>query len=164
MALIAWAAFLNLDGDYQPWLVLVLTMAIVGSLFQACRLFIIRTLRRRAGRTTRAGWASLACAMIGLALLLSPYRPLTDREQRLCGRAVTVAIVAERHPRDANAASVLGILARERHVRYAIRNRIEQAANAVAASQEEGLDERTPGIAEASKHLQLSCGYRRPPF
>lgn len=60
MAVVALAAFLNLDGNYQPWLVLVMTMTIVGCLFQACRLFIIRTHLRRAGRTSHGGWASLA--------------------------------------------------------------------------------------------------------
>lgn len=97
-------------------------------------------------------------------LLLSPYRPLSDGEQRVCKRAVTVAIVAERLPSDDGAASVLGNLARERRIRYAIRNRLERAADAVASSHDESLSERNRRVVEASKQLQLTCGYERPPF
>lgn len=161
----ALAAYLNLRGKFPPGVVLLGTLIFTACLLQAFRLFAIRAHLRQTGRKPRGGWASLALAGVSVAILLSAYRPLSDIEQRICFRAVTVAIVAQRDSDDASTAPTLRLLAREQGIRYAVRDPIEEAAAAVRVQQRhERPSESAKRVADASKRLQRNCGYRRPPF
>lgn len=163
-ALVVWAAYLNLDGHYPPWLTVTATVGVTVCVMQASRLFIIRALLRRMGRKSHKGWSSLAFAFVAVLPLVLPYRPFTGTEKRVCMRAVTAAIVAERDIDDESAAPLLDILASESRIRYGIRHRIEQVADAVR--DQLGTDRGDPvtRVAAAGKRLQLNCGYGRPPF
>ena len=156
---LAW--YMILRGQFPPVVVLLATVAATFCMLQALRLFVIRAHRRRTGHKPRGGWAALALGAVAVAILLFPYRPFSDTEQRVCMRAVTAAIVAERDPTDESAARVLESLARDDGIRYPIREQLERTSGAVRPV---NPDEPPGRVAEASERLQRTCGYARPPF
>lgn len=163
LALLAWTAFLHVEGSGPRWLVLLVSAAAAGSAFQSLRLFLIGTQLRRLGRTSRHRRVSLAFALVALLLVAWPYRPFTAHEQQVCRYGVAAAILAERD--DDYTGQALRTLARAPELRYELRSDLLRAAGAADdPTRISGPNEATARMAAASRDLQLACGYRQPPM
>ena len=172
-ALGVWVLYRLFTDYYRPWAALLAGTATLTLFCLRGGLLGLRRHRPRSGRrrVTIAGVASL---VLGSALLMSPLRPLSDTEQRVCRSAVEAAIMAEMSstasrpglPATSDLGLVLhGIVDRERDVRYAISHGITAAAEAAGAyAQDHGSDRSRERLAQASTRLQRHCGYRPPPI
>ena len=162
-ALLAWTAFLHLEGSGPRWLMVLASAIAVGCAFQSLRLFLIGTQLRRLGRTSRLRWASLALVLVALLLVAWPYRPFTAHEQKVCKYGVAAAILAERDYDYTGEA--LRTLARAPELRYKLRGELMRAAGAADdPARVTGPNEATARMAAASRDLQFACGYREPPM
>lgn len=162
-----------LDGYYPMWLALLVATGLVACVVLSAALLASSRCLPRSRRRSRRAWAGSACVLLAVLLFLSPFRPFSPTEQRVCADVVSMAIVAEQSsdvrrsglPATRDLSLVLhGVSDREDQVRYSIRQRIVAAAQAAGGDGQHSSTESAGRLAEASRQLQLACGYREPPI